>query len=284
MAHPTDPHKPGPRKTVTLKPGMPPTRHIDDSDDALRARHLENTRRMTGTPARVPTRIGQYDVRWLDEMGREDYRVIKADADFGLEDICGALARGTMIETDAGPTAIEDIDPGTLVRTVDHGLQPVRWVSRCTPDFNARGASEDFLPVRVRADTMGELRPDTDLVVSSRFRFLLSGAACRAVFGHDEMLAPVRAYTDGDGIAPIYNVHALEFFNLMFDRHQLIRANGLVTESFHPGTYGMATMPPEVRREMMRLFPHLGGDMAAFGPVARPRLRAFEAAALRGVA
>ena len=284
MAHPTDPHEPGPRKTVTLKPGLPPARRFDETGGDLRERHLDNARRIAPPMQRAPARVGQFDVRWLDGAGREDYRVIKADSDFGLDDICGAFSRGTLIEGADGPIAVEDIDPGTMIRTVDNGLQPVRWVARCTPDFTERGASDDFLPVRVRADTMGELRPDTDLVVSSRFRFLLTGAGCRAAFGHDEMLAPVRAYTDGDRISPVYNVHALEFFNIMFDRHQLVRANGLVTESFHPGTYGMATMPPEVRREMMRLFPHLGGDMAAFGPVARPRLRAFEAAALRGVA
>ena len=38
------------------------------------------------------------------------------------------LARGTRVETAAGLVAVEDLVDGTLIETMDHGLQPVRRV------------------------------------------------------------------------------------------------------------------------------------------------------------
>jgi hypothetical protein len=37
------------------------------------------------------------------------------------------FAAGTMIETECGMTPVEQIQVGDLVRTLDHGLQPVQW-------------------------------------------------------------------------------------------------------------------------------------------------------------
>ncbi len=35
---------------------------------------------------------------------------------------------GTMIATPSGPRAVEDLRPGDLVETLDHGPRPLRWV------------------------------------------------------------------------------------------------------------------------------------------------------------
>lgn len=289
MANPTDPHGPRKARPVTLPEGLPRVRLTavppEERKPAASAkmRHVATTRRLTATPPRQAARA-DYEIAWLEHDGRVHRRHVEADVDFGLEDICGVIARGALLEGEHGPIAIEDVAPGMRLRTLDGGLEVVRWVGRCTPDYVARAPSEEFLPLRVRAHALGERRPDQDLVVSARFRVLIDGPLARATFGAESVLAPLRVYTDGDRIARLYHLREAEFFNLMFDRHQVLRISGIASESFHPGTYGLATMPPELRSQMMRLFPHMGGDMAGFGPVARPRLRAFEAAALAGMA
>ena len=42
------------------------------------------------------------------------------------------FARGTRIETQDGIVLIEDLKVGDLVRTLDHGAQPIRWIGSTT--------------------------------------------------------------------------------------------------------------------------------------------------------
>lgn len=283
MAFPTDPRTnpaasaphgsafhttgPGPAKQSPTNPVVHP-----------RQAHLGATAALK--PASSPE-LHYYDVRFLDASGIERTITHGAPADLPLYDFCACFARGTLIEAEGGPVAVEDLTPGDLVRTKDAGLQPLRWISSCR--LGSNDDEEPVLPIRIRADAMGELRPMQDLVVSRRFRFLVAKESCKALFGQDEMLSPVASFVDGDEITELYGRSDLDFFNLMLDAHQVIFANGLETESFHPGTYGIATMSTETRHHLARLLPHMSGDLTMFGPVARQRLRSFEAELLQGI-
>ena len=43
-----------------------------------------------------------------------------------------AFARGSLVETDCGPMAIEDLVPGDHVLTESAGLQPITWIGATT--------------------------------------------------------------------------------------------------------------------------------------------------------
>ena len=70
----------------------------------------------------------------------------------GIEEII-CFASGTNILTSAGEVAIEDLQVGQLVATLDHGLQPLRWVGS-----RKVSAAGKLAPIVIRAGVLGNKR------------------------------------------------------------------------------------------------------------------------------
>jgi hypothetical protein len=224
-----------------------------------------------------------YRIACITAAGQSFEAVHSAPAALPLEDICAAFARGTLIATPQGPVAVEDLAPGDPVLTRDEGPQPLRWIGACAVTTSDADFAEGRGPLRVMIDALGEGRPAPDLVLHHRARILVRHSACRSRFGTDAALAPVRAFADGDRIAALRPAEPVQFYNLALDRHQILTANGIEVESYHPGTEVAASIGGELHHHLIRLFPFLGGRLDGFGPLCRPRLRAVEAEALSGI-
>lgn len=258
------------------------------TEEALRRQHLKSLRSQTidefveteDDDDDLQVEQQPYAIQYADASGQVNRLTHYADEDLPLEDFCGVFGRGTLIETDQGPVAIEDIRPGVRVVTKDAGHQPVRWHSGCYIGFSPDVDHGTRRPVRIMADSFGHMKPMQDLVTTSRARVLLARPAVETMFGQAQMLAPIRALINGDSVLTMQGLSGQEFFNFALDTHQIVYANGIETESFHPGTYGVATMPEALQFHISKLFPYMEGDMSMFGPLCRQRLRAFEAAAL----
>ncbi len=95
------------------------------------------------------------------------------------------FTRDTLIETEHGHCRIQDLVVGDRVRTLDHGLQPVRWIgSQSVPGTAA------FAPIRIKKGALGNTR---DLLVSPQHRMLISGWRAEMLFGQEQVLAPAKA-------------------------------------------------------------------------------------------
>lgn len=182
------------------------------------------------------------------------------------------FAAGTMITTDQGEIPVEALHPGTRVLTRDRGYQPLRWVGGSTVSRSRRSA-----PVLVRADALGKGVPSRDLRVSPQHRILLGGGALEAAFGFGEALVPALHLVNGTSIMQELKGAEVTYFHLLFDQHEVIYSEGLPSESFHPGAWGLSTLDAVTRREVLELFPQLSEDAASYGPAARPSLRRHEA-------
>jgi len=223
----------------------------------------------------------RYEISALMDDGEIQTHDYLATKDFFLEDICANFARGTLIATPTGQTPIEDLAPGDMIKTRDNGAMPLRWIASC--QFGGPDTASDLtgFPIRIKADALGDLRPVQDLMVSPRFRVLTNHPGCAALFGSSEALAPAIAMMDEDTILQMHPPQDIQFYNLMLDSHQIIQTNGLDTESYHPGEYGVSAMSLEMRHHLRNLVPHLDGDFTRFGRTARPVLKGFEAQVLR---
>lgn len=180
---------------------------------------------------------------------------------------------GVRILTPGGHRAVETLQVGDLVITKDHGERPLRWIGKRT--FDGRGP---FAPVRFEKRSIGNRRA---FMVSPQHRMLLTGWRAELLFGEDEILVAARHLVDGHGItfAPCDQI---EYIHLLFDAHEVIFAEGVATESLHPGDYLMDGNS-DTARELRALFPELGN--AAPWPTARKVLRNYEASVLaRGAA
>lgn len=175
---------------------------------------------------------------------------------------------GVRILTPKGHRAVENLRVGDLVITKDHGERPLRWIGRRS--FCGQGA---LAPIRFEKRAIGNRRA---FMVSPQHRMLLTGWRAELFFGEDEILVAARHLVDGHGIT-VAPCETVDYIHLMFDEHEVIFAEGVATESLHPGDYLMDG-DSETARELRTLFPELDG--AEPWPTARKVLRSFEARVL----
>lgn len=184
---------------------------------------------------------------------------------------------GTLVETPNGPRLIEDIRAGDLV--LDHaGTEvQVRWTGHRQLPVTER--SHRLRPYVIRAHAFGPGCPARDLRVSPQHRVLVAAPALQMLFGWPEALAATCALADGLSILPDFDATRVGYVHLLFDRHTLLRTEGLVSESFYPGPVALGSMDRAGRDELQRLFPDLPklGFSGAYGAPARPVLRGYEA-------
>ncbi len=177
---------------------------------------------------------------------------------------------GTLILTPEGERAVEDLSPGDLVMTLDNGAQPLRWIGqRVVP---ARGR---FAPIRFRRGALGNRRA---LMVSPQHRMVVGGWQAELLFGSAQVLVAAKHLVDDAAVRPV-PMDQVTYVHLLFDRHEVIRAEGALTESFHPGAHILAG-DAEMRAEIGALFPELDGAPAECLATARPVLKGREAVLL----
>lgn len=186
--------------------------------------------------------------------------------------VVACFARGTLIDTPDGPRPIEDIAVGDLVNTLDRGPQPVRWTGCAT--VPARG---NLAPIRIAAGALGPGLPVRDLLVSPAHRMAIRGWRAQALFGQDEILVATKDLVNETTIRPSADLLTVDYHHIMFDRHELVIANGAPSESFHPASAALDDGGKDVLEEIRTLFPQLRGDLAAYGGPVRPALSAREA-------
>lgn len=181
------------------------------------------------------------------------------------------FARGTGILTHVGEKRIERLVVGDQVMTLDHGLQLIRWIgSRTVP------ATGELAPIVISKGVLGNSR---DLVVSPQHRMLLTGPQAELLFGEPEVLVPAKHLLSWDGVWRREG-GTVDYFHMLFDRHEIVHANGALSESFHPGGHALDAVSRDARDEILTIFPELAQETGTYGPPARASLKGFEAEVL----
>ncbi|WP_425090985.1 Hint domain-containing protein [Tropicimonas sp. S265A] len=187
---------------------------------------------------------------------------------------------GTMIETPDGPRPVEDIRPGDLVLTRDDGAQEVTWAGSVALDSARLAGNPRFRPILIKAGALGPDQPACDMLVSRQHRILLRDWRAELMFGSSEVLVAAVDLVNDRDILQVYDLEPVTYIHFMFDRHQVVRADGLWAESLRPGPAVLATLGRAAQEELFALFPELrNADRAPFD-AARPLLRTWEARVL----
>lgn len=181
------------------------------------------------------------------------------------------FARGTLIRTPEGDRPIETLKTGDLVCTHDNGDQPIQWIGRST--YPARG---DFAPMEFAAGVIGNDRP---LTVSPQHRIWQGGWKPGYLFGQDAVLVPACAFEGQEGVRRLEHGF-VTYFHLMFDTHQLIWSEGVLTESFFPGDVMLSCEHAPLRREFDALFGDADLAALAASKTTLAALRVAEARAM----
>jgi hypothetical protein len=171
------------------------------------------------------------------------------------------FVEGTLVETARGAIPVEDVRPGDRVVTLDHGLQPVLWAGSTTV-----AAIGQLAPVVIAPHTFGPGLPARPLAVSRQHRMLCRGWPVELWFGADEVLAPAGGLVNGAGITLVASGRRTTYHHLLFDSHELLRANGCWSESLLPRDMALAALSPEARVEIAAALGHDGTTMRAARP------------------
>lgn len=192
--------------------------------------------------------------------------IVNADAvgyDLGeLTVLC--FTRGTMIQTSEGLRPVEYLAPGDHVLTKDGGMKPIRWIGSSYVTAAGLQRSAKLRPIRIRAGALGPETPSADLVVSPQHRILVRSKIAQRMFGTNEVLVAAKQLLLLDGIDIAEDLDGVEYFHFLFDRHEVVTANGAEAESLFTGPEALKAVGPAAREEILALFPSLGDhDYAA---------------------
>ena len=167
------------------------------------------------------------------------------------------FADGTLIETDRGEVAVEDIGVGDLIRTRDSGFQPVRWMGSRRLSSEELGANPDLRPIRIKANALADGVPASDLIVSPQHRILVRSKIAQRMFGAEEILVAAKHLCQVEGVETAADLAEVVYYHILFDRHEVVKSNGAETESLFTGPVALRSLSREALNEVFTLFPEL---------------------------
>ena len=160
--------------------------------------------------------------------------------------ILTGFAESTLILTNQGPKAVQDIRAGMRVHTRDHGLREVLWSGRTD-----RKATRELQPIVVPQGALGN---DITLKVAANQGLLFTEWRALMFFGEPEVLVEAKGLLGMSGIHRRQGVQT-RFFQIMLDQHTLIQTNGAWTESLHADDVSPATFGADAARDVFEAAP-----------------------------
>lgn len=203
--------------------------------------------------------------------------------DLGSDDPRGVICftPGTRIATPDGPRLVEDLGQGDKILTKDNGPQELAWIGSRRLSGARLYALPALRPIRLRASALGIDVPDGDLIVSPQHRMVVRGAFAQELFSTDEVLISAGDLVNDHSILVDHTLREVTYIHLMLEAHQIVFANGVETESFHPLGAEMSMLGADQRNRLRDAFPQVEQSPDAYGAFARRALSGAEAAILR---
>lgn len=161
------------------------------------------------------------------------------------------FAAGSPVAVPGGVRAVEELRPGDPVHTLDHGVQPLRWVGQRRVGGRLAMAPVEF--------DIGAIGNDEVLRLSPQHRLLVQSWQAELWFGNAELLVPARAFVGQPGvrIAPVPQV---TYVHLLLQRHEILSVAGVGCESLFLGDMATGLLTPpddDALAEAGAMFPEL---------------------------
>ncbi len=178
---------------------------------------------------------------------RTDYLLVGIDREAAQTRLaqlaCVSFTRGTHITMATGEQRpIEALEVGDRVLTRDDGPQQIRWIGH-----NTQRATGEFAPIVI---TAGTLHNTGDLVVSPDHRLFIYQRSDQLGAGRSELLVKARHLVNGDTIF-VQQGGFVDYFQLLFDTHQIIFAEGIAAETLLADQRTHAALPRDLAEKLL---------------------------------
>ena len=127
------------------------------------------------------------------------------------------LCAGTIVLTLDGELPVEHLTIGDRVISRSSGTAVLR---------NIVITQAMMTPIRIKAGSLGHTRPDRDMLVSPNAQLHIRDWRAEALFGTPSAMISARRLIDGEFVAE-ETTRVVTLFNLVFDRAQVIYADGM---------------------------------------------------------
>lgn len=177
---------------------------------------------------------------------KTDYALVTVDRDSTraklAELACVSFTSGTHITLANGAQkSIEDLAVGDRVLTRDDGPQEIRWIGQST----VRAVGE-HAPIII---TAGTLHNEHDLIVSPEHRLFIYQRSDALGAGRSELLVRARHLVNGTTVMR-QDGGFVDYFQLLFDSHQIIYAEGIAAETLLIDPRTRPALPAELAEKL----------------------------------
>lgn len=169
---------------------------------------------------------------------------------------------GSRIETRTGLINVEDLRPGDQVLCGDGSYKTLRLNMRSAVSSADLYRNPKLRPVTITAGALGHGLPLRDLHVSRQHRMVVQSKISERMFGHEQVLVAAIRLTALPGIYVNETIDALSYHHLVFAAHEVIYAEGALSESLYCGAQSLGALSQACRAEVFALFPDMDKDMA----------------------
>ncbi|TVP73812.1 MAG: hypothetical protein EA339_02060 [Rhodobacteraceae bacterium] len=188
-----------------------------------------------------PMRLGMAFALIAIDPGVSDLRMAQL--------VTGCFATGARVTMGDGEMRpVEALDVGEMVRTRDHGPQPLRWIGRAT--LRAHGP---FAPVTFAAGSLGNLGA---LTLGPLQRVFLYQRQEDRLGTRAEILVQAQYLVDDRRVLQ-REEGFVEYHSLVFDEHQIIYVEGIPVESMLVSRATRDRLPPALAEDLAQRFPQL---------------------------
>jgi Ca2+-binding RTX toxin-like protein len=167
------------------------------------------------------------------------------------------FVQGTLIATANGEVPVEGLRVGDLIQTMDHGLQPIRWVDSRNLSAKDLSENENLRPIRINMAAVCAGGGTGELIVSPQHRLLVASKVAERMFGNTEVLVAAKQLLVIEGVDVADDFDDVSYFHLLLDQHEIVFANGVPSESLYLGQQAQKSLSAAGQEEILALFPEL---------------------------
>lgn len=164
--------------------------------------------------------------------------------------------KDTLIATPKGDVPIGELRAGDEVITRDNGVQRISSVSKKSMTGRELFNAPHLRPILIQEGALGDNLPEVDMQVSPNHRIAVGRDQSSLDLKGDGSLVAAKHLVNHKNIVQIDCFRA-DFFQIQFNKHEIIMVDGSWNECFNPGDYSMKALGNSQRNEILEMFPNL---------------------------
>ncbi|WP_106743896.1 Hint domain-containing protein [Yoonia maritima] len=167
------------------------------------------------------------------------------------------FAADTLIETTSGEQEINRLSSGDFILNTAGQSLEIKWIGGREVTAQELVNNPKLRPVRITAGALGNGLPTQDLLVSRQHRMQVSSKITQRMFGEQDVLVAAIKLTELPGIFIDEAVDNITYYHMMFEKHEVVLANGAPSESLFTGPEALRSVSEEAREEILTIFPQI---------------------------